>query len=37
MPSFIDHILTNSTEKFFQSGIIGSGVSDHQLFFLQEK
>ena len=37
MLSFIDHILTNSTEKFFQSGIIGSGVSDHQLFFLQEK
>ena len=29
--SFIDHILTNSTEKIFQSGIIDYGMSDHQL------
>ena len=31
--TFIDHILTNSTEKIFQSGIIESGISDHQLIF----
>ena len=29
----IDHILTNSTEKIFQSGIIDSGISDHRLIF----
>ena len=32
--TLIDHILTNSTEKFFQSGIIDSGISDHQLIFV---
>ena len=34
--SLIDHILTNSTEKIFQSGIIDCGMSDHQ-FFVHEK
>ena len=29
----IDHILTNSTEKIFQPGIIDSGISDCQLIF----
>ena len=28
--STLDHILTNSTEKVFQSGIIDSGISDYQ-------
>ena len=36
--SLIDHILTNSTEKIFQSGIIDCGaMSDHQLIFCKEK
>ena len=35
--SLIDHILTNSSEKIFQSGIIDCGMSDHQLIFVQEK
>ena len=33
----IDHILTNSTEKIFQSSIIDSGISDHQLIFCTRK
>ena len=33
----IDHILTNSTEKIFQSGIIDCGMSDHQLIFCIRK
>ena len=36
-PSLIDHILTNSTEKIFQSGIIDCGMSDHQLIFCTRK
>ena len=35
--SLIDHILTNSTEKIFQSGIINSGMLDHQLIFCTRK
>ena len=35
--TLIDHILTNSTEKIFQSGIIDSGISDHQLIFCTRK
>ena len=35
--SLIDHILTNSTEKIFQSGIINCGMSDHQLMFWTRK
>ena len=35
--SLIDHILTNSTEKIFQPGIIDRGMSDHQLFFCTRK
>ena len=35
--SLIDHILTNSTEKIFQSGIIDSGLSDHQVIFCIKK
>ena len=35
--SVIDHILTNSTEKIFQFGIIGYGMSDHQLIFCTRK
>ena len=35
--TLIDHILTNSTEKIFQSGMIDSGISDHQQLFVQEK
>ena len=31
--SLIDHILTNSTKKIFQSGIIDCGMSDHRLIF----
>ena len=33
----IDHILRNSTEKIFQSGIIDCGMSDHQLTFCARK
>ena len=35
--SLIDHILTNSTEKTFQSGIIYCGIPDHQLIFCTRK
>ena len=35
--SLIDHILTNSTEKIFQSGIIDCSMSDHQLTFCTRK
>ena len=35
--TLIDHILTNSTEKIFQSGVIDSGISDHQLIFCTGK
>ena len=35
--SLIDHILTNSYEKIFQSGIINCGMSDHQLIFCTGK
>ena len=35
--TLIDHILTNSTEKIFQSGVIASGISDHQLIFCTRK
>ena len=31
--SLIDHTLTNSSEKIFQSSIIDCGISDHQLIF----
>ena len=35
--SLIDHILTNSSEKIFQSGIIDCGISNHQLIFCTRK
>ena len=35
--SFIHYILTNSTETTFQSEIIDSGISNHQLISVQEK
>ena len=35
--SLIDHILTNSTEKIFQSSIIDCGISNHQLIFCKRK
>ena len=35
--TLIDHILTNSTEKIFQSSVIDSGISDHQLIFCTRK
>ena len=35
--SLIDHLLTNSSEKIFQSGIIDFGMSDHQLIFCTRK
>ena len=35
--SLIDHILTNSAEKIFQSGIIDCGMLDHQLIFCTRK
>ena len=35
--SLIDHILTNSAEAIFQSGIIDCGMSDHQLIFCSRK
>ena len=33
----IDRILTDSTEKIFQTGIIDCGMSDHQLIFCARK
>ena len=35
--SLIDHILTNSVEKIFRSGIFGCGMLDHQLIFCTKK
>ena len=35
--SLIDHILTNYTEKIFQSGIINCDILDHQLIFCTRK
>ena len=35
--TLMDHILTNSTEKIFQSCVINSGISDQQLFFCTRK
>ena len=35
--TLIDHILTNSTKMIFQSGVIDSGISDHQLNFCTRK
>ena len=36
--SLIDHIITNSSEKIFQSGIIiDCGISDHKLIFCTRK
>ena len=33
MSTFVDHILTNFTEKIFQSSITDSEISNHQLIF----
>ena len=35
--SVIDHILTNSAQKIFQSGVIDCGMLDHQLIFCTRK
>ena len=35
--TFIDHIFTSSSGTIFQSGIIDSEISDHQLIFLYKK
>ena len=35
--TLIDHILTNSTEKVFQSSVIDSDIHDHQLIFCTSK
>ena len=35
--SLIYHVLKNSTEKIFQSGIIDSGIADRQLVFCTRK
>ena len=35
--SLIDHILTNASEKISQSGVIDTGLSDHQLIFCTRK
>ena len=35
--SLLDHILTNSTDKIAQSGIINVGLSDHQMIFCTRK
>ena len=35
--TLIDHILTKSTKKIFQSGVIDSGISDHPLIFCTRK
>ena len=35
--SIIDHILTNSSEIISQSGVIDTGISDHQLIFCTRK
>jgi len=35
--SLLDHILTNSSEKISQQGIIDVGLSDHQLIYCTRK
>ena len=35
--TLIDHILTNSTEKFIKSGVIKMGLSDHELVYCSRK
>ena len=35
--SLLDYILTNSTDKMAQSGIINVGLSDHQMIFCTRK
>ena len=35
--TLLDHILTNSTEKNSQFGVLDIGLSDHQIFFAHEK
>ena len=35
--TFIDHVLTNSTQKVSQSGAIGLGISDHDLVYCTRK
>ena len=35
--TMIDHILTNSTEKISQCGVIDIGISDHQLIYFHRK
>ena len=35
--TLIDHILTNSSEKISQSGVIDMGISEHQLIYLTQK
>ena len=33
----LDHILTNSSEKSSQKGVINVGISDHQLIYCTKK
>ena len=35
--TLLDHILTNSNDLVSHSGVLDIGLSDHQLFFAQEK
>ena len=35
--ALIDHILTNSPEKFIQSGVIEMGLSDHETVYCSRK
>ena len=35
--SILDHILTNSTDRVSQSGVIDTGLSDHQLIYCTRK
>ena len=37
MSSLLDHILTNSSEKISQKGVIDAGTSDHQLIYCTRK
>ena len=35
--SLLDHVLTNSTDRISQSGVVDTGLSDHQLIYCTRK
>ena len=35
--ALLDHVLTNSTDRISQSGVVDTGLSDHQLIYCTRK